>query len=204
MIYVSVDIETTGVDREICQVLQIGAVIEDTKNVLPLEQLPKFQCLIERDQIVGQPMGLFMNSHLLSVISQLEVLQKEARMAHRKHHNIMPESMVAQAFAMWLQTNGFQQGAPISITVAGKNFASFDKVFLEKLPKWNQNIRIKQRIIDPAVLCVDWENDADLPNLNRCMKRLNVSGEVTHDALNDAIDVVRVLRAATKDYTRGF
>jgi DNA polymerase III alpha subunit (gram-positive type) len=204
MLYVSIDIETTGVNREVCQILQIGAVIEDTQNVLPIEQLPKFQCIVEQEHIVGQPMGLFMNSHLLSIISQLEVLQKEARMEHRKKYNIMNENMVAVAFAMWLQTNGFKEGTPITITAAGKNFASFDKVFLERLPKWNQHVRIKQRIIDPAVLCVDWKNDTDLPNLNLCMNRLKVYGEVTHDALADSIDVVRVLRAATQNYTKGF
>ena len=40
MKYISIDIETTGLDRDLCQVLSIGAVIEDTNNIKPLEFEP--------------------------------------------------------------------------------------------------------------------------------------------------------------------
>ena len=42
MKYISIDIETTGLDPENCQILSIGAVIEDTLNQLPFEELPTF------------------------------------------------------------------------------------------------------------------------------------------------------------------
>ena len=56
-------------------------------------------------------------------------------------------------------------------------------------------------MIDPAILCMDWTTDAGLPNLAECMKRAGIEGVVTHDALQDAIDVVRVLRSITKNYS---
>jgi hypothetical protein len=83
---------------------------------------------------------------------------------------------------------------PITINVAGKNFGTFDKKFLEKLPRWQQLIRTKQRIIDPAILFVDWKNDQTLPNLTECKERAGVKGIVTHDALEDAWDVIQTLR----------
>ena len=50
MKYVSIDIETTGLDPETCQTIQIGAGIEDTNNPLPIEDLPRFKCLVEHPQ----------------------------------------------------------------------------------------------------------------------------------------------------------
>ena len=42
--------------------------------------------------------------------------------------------------------------------------------------------------------------DDSLPNLNTCLKRSNLAGEVTHDAVQDALDVIRVIRSATNNY----
>ena len=83
---------------------------------------------------------------------------------------------------------------PTHIIAAGKNFATFDKKFLEKLPRWQQCLRIKQRVIDPAILYVDWKNDNDLPNLSLCKERAGLSNIVTHNALEDAWDTLEVLR----------
>ena len=83
---------------------------------------------------------------------------------------------------------------PTHITVAGKNFATFDKHFLERLPRWKQVIRIKQRILDPAILYIDWKNDTSLPSLGQCKERAGIHGIVTHNALEDAWDVVELLR----------
>jgi hypothetical protein len=41
---------------------------------------------------------------------------------------------------------------------------------------------------------VDWKNDKSLPNLTTCKERAGVSGIVTHNALEDAWDVIEVLR----------
>jgi hypothetical protein len=83
---------------------------------------------------------------------------------------------------------------PVTINVAGKNFASFDKHFIERLPRWKQLIKMRNRILDPAILFVDWKSDEALPGLNLCKERSKIEGEVTHNALEDAIDVVSVLR----------
>jgi hypothetical protein len=41
---------------------------------------------------------------------------------------------------------------------------------------------------------VDWNNDKSLPNLTTCKERAGIEGVVTHDALEDAWDVIEVLR----------
>jgi hypothetical protein len=83
---------------------------------------------------------------------------------------------------------------PITLNVAGKNFGTFDKLFLQELPWWQKLIRTRQRVLDPAILMVDWNNDKSLPNLTTCKERAGIEGVVTHDALEDAWDVIEVLR----------
>jgi inhibitor of KinA sporulation pathway (predicted exonuclease) len=51
-------------------------------------------------------------------------------------------------------------------------------------------------------LFMNWQKDESLPNLNKCIERAGLTGEVSHDAVDDAIDVVRVIRAATNNYSK--
>jgi hypothetical protein len=44
------------------------------------------------------------------------------------------------------------------------------------------------------VLFVDWKNDESLPGLSDCKKRAGLSEVVTHNALEDAWDVVELFR----------
>ena len=83
------------------------------------------------------------------------------------------------------------------INVAGKNFAGFDNRFIENLKKeygMTGSLRFKSRVADPGTLYVNWFEDDALPGLLDCKKRADVKGEVTHDALEDAWDVIQVLR----------
>ena len=68
MRYVSIDIETTGLDTQICQVLSIGAVIEDTNNLLPIDELPSFHAAILTRRIDGEPYAINMNRDLIQSI----------------------------------------------------------------------------------------------------------------------------------------
>jgi hypothetical protein len=203
MKYVSIDIETTGLDSEACQILQIGAVIEDTADPKPLEELPKFMCILEHEKYSGQPTALSMNSWILKILSGMEGLSKDDRIEYRKANHIIPAALAAKQLQMWLMANGFKMESTgaVKINAAGKNFATFDKLFLQKLPSWGSCIQMRQRIIDPAILCTDWAEDDSLPNLNTCLKRFDLPGEVTHDACQDALDVIRVIRSATHNYT---
>ena len=154
MKYVSIDIETTGLDPETCQTIQIGAVIEDTNNLLPIEDLPRFKCLVEHPQYTGSPFALVMNRDILEQLGELERANKEERAEIRKQYNILPEGLVAKSLGLWLLANGLgdpeSKTGQIRITVAGKNFATFDKLFLQKLSGWSTSIQIRQRKIGRA------------------------------------------------------
>ena len=224
MKYIAMDIETTGLDENEDEVLSIGAIIEDTENILPYEELPKFHVAILHENVNGSLYALNMNKELIGNIvshqcanspEERDVIEKATGMKFLYKHD------VAEAFFQFLYINGISAARPdsvnmaqhctvvdghavpvinmrtkpVSITVAGKNFGTFDKKFLEKLPNWNRVIRFRNRIIDPAILYTDWKNDTVLPSLEECKKRAGIPGSVSHNALKDAWDTLQVIRA---------
>lgn len=206
MKYVSIDIETSGLDPLKNQVLSIGAIIEDTTKKLPFQECPKFNTIIIQNEIVGSPRAITMNKNIISMIGEYLEGDDETRQNFQTHsdYTFFEKEDVIKEFYWWLYKNGFDYGThlsainsntkPITINVAGKNFGTFDKLFLQQLPWWQKLIRTRQRVLDPAILCVDWENDDSLPSLGTCKERKGISGIVTHDAIEDAWDVIQILR----------
>jgi DNA polymerase III epsilon subunit-like protein len=88
MKYISIDLETTGLDPQNCQILQIGAVIEDTNEVKPISELPKFNCVIEHPHYSGSAFAINMNMNLIEIIAGMEKIPREERGEYRKKHNI--------------------------------------------------------------------------------------------------------------------
>jgi hypothetical protein len=207
MLYCSIDIETTGLDPERNEVLSIGCIIEDTTKKLPYEEIPKFYGVILRHEITGSPRAIIMNNTIIDQIgAYMEGTDDQKQMLEIHHGKIFyKEDDIIPAMFRFLIENGFgkkDSNYPklngntkhITINVAGKNFGTFDKVYLMKLPWFQKLIRVRQRILDPSILCVDWINDETLPSLTECKTRLGIEGIVTHNALEDAWDVIQVLR----------
>lgn len=221
MKYVSIDIETTGLDSVNDQVLSIGALIEDTNQPQNLEDMPKFHGVIKRNRIEGDLYAINLNRDLLETMNQYACAKDQDEkndIVHMTGMQFYNENEIVEAFYYWLAKNGFvdsldansggyvqvvdgvslppitNKTKPIHITAAGKNFATFDKLFLERLPRWKQLIKIRQRILDPSILFVDWKNDESLPGLSLCKKRAGFDEHVSHNALEDAWDVVELLR----------
>ncbi len=218
MIYVSIDIETSGLNHDMNHVLSIGAIIEDTTKKLPYDELPKFNAIVLQNNIQGSPRAITMNKEIISLIGEYLEGKEEVRqqLIESSGYQFFEEDEVVKEFYWWLEANGYFQSnnsngyvtledgymrpvingntKPITINVAGKNFGTFDKLFLQELPWWQKLIRTRQRVLDPAILCVDWVNDTSLPSLTICKERMNVEGIVTHNALEDAWDVIEILR----------
>ena len=186
MKYISIDLETTGLDPKNNQILEFGAVIEDTNNLLPLDELPTFQIYVDNgNEIVGNPFALQMNHAILKRIATYEEGYTYTDPEHLGFH-----------FASFLRGNGFlpEDNGKIKIQVAGKNFGAFDLQFLNNCEAFNDIVQISHRIIDPAMFYTRWHEDESIPNLTICKERAGVDGEVTHNAVEDATDVIEVLR----------
>jgi DNA polymerase III epsilon subunit-like protein len=210
MKYISIDVETTGIDPETCQILSIGAVIEDTLNPLPFEELPKFHAVIKRENVYGSLFALNMNKDLIETIVQYSTAKDQDEkndIVNMTGMQFYEEEDVVEALFHFCYDNGLAQHEHIFIPTplpsnmpkiylncAGKNFAGFDRKFLEKLPRWKQVFSIRSRVLDPGILFVDWNIDEIVPSLDECKKRAGIEGVVTHNAVEDAMDVVMLLR----------
>jgi oligoribonuclease len=201
MKYISIDIETTGLNPLTCNTLSIGAILEDTNNPMPYEELPKFHVAILHNELKGSPYAINMNHELIETVVQYqkaENIDEKNDLVHMTGMQFLKLEDVASTFNFFLFKNGMvnhvHPNKPTTITTAGKNFGTFDKLFLEQIPEWNQYVKFRSRIIDPAILFVDWKTDEQLPSLNECKERANLPGVVTHNALEDAWDVIQILR----------
>lgn len=205
MKYISLDLETTGLDPKNHQILEVGAILEDTEKKLPREKCPQFHAILDQKEIVGQPYALNMNANLLKILAELDDLHYTKKGSFKRKHNIVKPEEVVKKFRKWYWTDvegkdsadfDFFQSKLVRFNVAGKNFGTFDLQFLKELPFWGTKIECRNRIIDPAVAFIDWKEDKALPNMETCKARAKHTEGivVTHNALDDAWDIIQMMR----------
>ena len=183
MKYISVDIETTGLNPKTCDMLEIGAYVEDTANPLPRAELPYWHRYIWKDNYRGEPYALAMNAHIFKKILDLK---KEGSALV-----IFPE-FAAVMFNEFVYNN-FKGSKP---AVAGKNVAGFDLPFIqENILNWKAGFSFHHRVIDPGMMYFNPQTDMVPPDLKECKKRAGLSEVVSHEALDDAWDVIQLVRA---------
>lgn len=220
MKYVSIDIETTGIDNETTQTLSIGLVVEDTNDIKPLAELPQLEIAIIRERIEGEIFAINMNRQLIADILEYKMARSDEERKEietRTGREYMYEEDVVKRIFQFLWDAGALDGKmdftghmevvngksypaltskmkPYYFNGAGKNFANFDNKFLERLPRWKQCLKARGRTLDPSVLYIDWQNDDAAPGLSLCKERAGLGGVVTHNAIEDAMDVVMLFR----------
>jgi DNA polymerase III epsilon subunit-like protein len=187
MRYVSIDLETTGTKPSRHQIIEFGAVIENTNKNLELRQLPHFKRLVKHPEYTGQAFAFNLNARIFQ-----ELVHPTGAAT------VCEAGELAEQFKKFLVNNGFdadEEKGYVRIVAAGKNFATFDLQFLNCLPNWRDHIRISHKILDPVMYYINYAEDEDLPSLELCKRRAGFEDPtVTHDALDDALDVVRLLR----------
>lgn len=187
MKYISIDLETTGLNHDICNILEFAAVADDLRVQAPIDKLPKFQTYILQDHYIGESYALGIHTKIFKKISSWK----------KGGINICSPADLIPRFYTFLTTlagYGANDGGIVKINVAGKNFGNFDSKFLEKLPHHNLLVRFSHRILDPATLYFDPNEDTELPSTEKCLERAGFKGEVKHSATEDAINVIKLLR----------
>lgn len=183
--YVSIDIETTGIDSK-SQILQIAAVYDD--GVGHIDRLLFIDLPIKHKTIeYAEPYALGMNADLLK------------NMNNKEFKSYSP-SEAANALIEFLRIVKIQ--CDKKVMLAGKNVAVFDipkiRTFLESdtskdnfyhLPEFNDTI--DYRSLDIGSLYFDiFGRNASLSDINKLTGR----NAVSHNALDDAYDVVYAVR----------
>ena len=183
MRYISIDIESTGLDPLTCDIIEFGAVLDDLSNPQPLENLPRFHTYVCKDMYKGQPYALSMHPKIFRRIAEREA-----------GYNYTYPNNLGKAFKDFLLQNGYEEekGKIVRINVAGKNFAAFDLQFL-KQTNFTDSVRISSRILDPAILFFN-KNDERLPGTDECLKRAGFEPNVAHTAIEDSLDVIKLIR----------
>lgn len=187
MKYVCIDIETTGLDPVNNQILQFAAVIRDTDKMLePIEESPKLVCYVEHGYYHGQPYALAMNS---------KILYELAKSTDKRNGDSVSYDQLAHKFFNFLVENGYTVSLKthkITFVGAGKNFGTFDLQFLKNLPGWKDCLSADSRVLDPGILFLE-PNDKKVPGLQNCLQRIDITKEISHDALEDVYDTILVL-----------
>lgn len=187
--FVSIDIETTGLDPETCQIIEIGAVINDWLE--PSHQPPTFHCYIKQDMYTGSPFALSMHTNIFRRIATED-----------EGYDYWYPREAAKQLGQWMEENGAYQIDPkkpdreARAVVAGKNFGMFDDRFLRRLPHYDGWVKYHHRLIDPAMLYWDPLTDMVPPSLKVCMQRAGIVDEITHTALEDALVVAKLIHIA--------
>lgn len=195
MRYVSIDIETTGLDHKKCDIIQFAAVIDNLNERTPLKELPKFNAYFYKDNYIGEVIALSMHGEIFKKIAAAKKEKIEYDDLTGSHFISIKD--LPSFFRNFLTGNGIEEDyrtGSIVLNVAGKNAASFDIPFLkEKVQNWEQ-VYFRQRVLDPAFLYFDPNKDKELPDSKKCMERAGISGPVCHTALEDALTVVELIR----------
>jgi hypothetical protein len=190
--YVSIDIETTGLNAEKHQILSFAAVAGNFDPTFNVSELPSMQRYFYYNDIVGDPVALAMNVEIL------RAMPKREKVANQEGTWMILGDLMRD-FRIWLVASGFKDTTKIPVT--GKNFGSFDKTFLAAAPSFNVGL-FHHRMLDAGSLYFEPDLDETLPSLPQCMQRAELAeGDWNlHTALDDARVVVELIRRYYSHY----
>jgi oligoribonuclease len=221
MKYLSIDIETTGLDPAVCEVLEVGIVVFDSDKKFVQTNKNSLRIVLVRDTIQGNVFAINMNikliQEMMSVAKEFdlpcadEIIVKESDTVTTWYLDLrVREDNLDGYYKNAFGRNCLSVVTPSSFTnklvefldnaevntgklnIAGKNFSSFDVKFLEKY------YAFKTVILDRArhrVLDIGsmyvTKDDSFIPDLKHCLERAGLNNEVPHTAVEDAVLVVK-------------
>lgn len=191
MNYISIDLETTGLNPNTCQILQFAAVFDSFSR--PLEKAPILNLLLAADNYSGEPYALAMHSDIFKILAQQKL---GTTTLHGREVGVIKSTDLVDKFICWISKLGWPYGHRIVCT--GKNFATFDLRFLQQYG-WNK-VGMHHRVIDVGsfYLC---QTDIEPPSTKECLGRAGLPETITHDAVEDALQVCQLIRRHFNEYT---
>ena len=196
MRYVALDIETTGLDPDYCQILQVAAVVDDWPanrtshdgGELPIGRLPTFEAILRHEVMHGEPIALTMNAELIETIGRCPVNEHTSVPISYRNRSVPVFFVRAQLFEALRHFLSAHLGKPPYVA-AGRNVAGFD---LQFFPEDARRL-FHYRLLDVSSMAMGarpalWQADR-LPSCDKI-----IDHPAAHDALFDAWDVIRTVR----------
>lgn len=126
--YISIDIETSGRDPLRHQILEFAAVAD---TGVPLIDCPYLHVVIPWKEIIGEPFALAMNASLLEKLASRKNL--EASLSSIDSLALLVERFLDQFVPA---TDVLVKPDRPTFHPVGKNYAGFDRQFLDRVPGW--------------------------------------------------------------------
>jgi len=192
--YVSIDIETTGVGPEV-DILQIAAVLDEPGK--DIEELETFDVILKHGNFKNaEPYALYLNADLIDTIRQ----GKDERIVYPRYAIEALNRKLTEWMAPVLEYDLVHgTGMKGKHMLAGKNVGGFDRPKLEyaaetyvnKAARQELVSKIVHRTLDPGSMYFHYFGyNPSLSEINTKLSRQ----EVSHNALDDAFDVVVAIR----------
>ncbi len=186
----SIDLETTGLDPNVHGIVEFAAIMADTHHAFQPRVLHKY---LRLEGLVWSEYCLNLHRDLIPLILKLTQEGSDKVVKHEHLWMHMHE---------WLRQCNYveEKGGsllPKKVTPSGKNFASFDKGFLDRLG-FGRGIR--HRTADPVMLYFNPMAHGDtLPSTEQCLELAASEGaklpttKAAHTAVEDAWAVLDLL-----------
>lgn len=196
--YLSVDIETTGLNRQKSEVLELG-LVADLGIGRSVADLPKYNLVLDNPFYeYSEPFAMNMNARLIAAQVNHEVVKTKPSEAFEIVINLTKH--IAKASLDWDNNNPNVQWKAEKIQIAGKNASVFDvpvlnQYFIRKgidpkfLEEWQKYCM--HRFIDVGNLYARYFGY--VPDMNQ-VNHITGRGPVRHQAMEDAIDNVFAVR----------
>lgn len=220
MIYESFDLETTCLNPRIpANILGVASVREDsTKGNVPLDKLDHFVAVVDPgESISGSRYALKLNAWILDGIDQATeegrpyIFSKCGTRKYpimlntryckynwktlKKRYNptFFINDQTIQTWDVWYNLRMYYEKhydlKRDRINISGKNVAGFDMQFLPE----DIDALFRHRTIDTGSVLIDW-NEKCVDSLDKLKEKHLGGGEVSHDMLEDAWDVIALNR----------
>lgn len=180
--------------------IEFGAVLDDLEDPKPIKDLPKYRCLFKLGNYFCEHYALLM--HIKNglwqeiydaKISDTNITDPSNYYVVVDNHKNFEPNKFERSFRRFLIENNYLDDTKIRINVAGKNFSGFDKKFIDKWTELDRYVRIDHRVLDPTFAFLEIA-DKYAPGLATCFKRIGVKQKTAHTSVDDAIDVIRLIR----------
>lgn len=171
----AIDIETTGLDPNVDEILEIAIIVVETKTDRLEETVKRFHCYIKHKKIRGDIEALAMNKDIIEIISS------------GKSNRILGFHEARTELEEYLKSVAGED----KLVVAGKNVAGFDIPFLRNLMQFSGGLPFHHRTIDPTLYCLS-PKDKYPPSLKECCERKGVPLP-DHTATKDALCILDLL-----------